>query len=253
HKDLKPANVLITEEDAAGRPRVCLTDFGIGLVTSRQALEVPGITVAGLTEALLSSPSSSGAGTRLYMAPEVVEGKAATSASDIYSLGVILYQMLTGNFSHTLAPGWERDVEDEFLRADIAACVDGQPELRLPDASAVSERLRTLDERRALERRKRKRKRLVVGGAAALVVAIIGFFGARAVQRNLSTRWARETAIPQIMGLIAEENYLKAFTIARRAERLIPSDLVLGGLWKQMSNEISIRTEPPGARVAYKD
>ncbi|MBW1687773.1 MAG: protein kinase, partial [Deltaproteobacteria bacterium] len=128
HKDLKPANTLI-QEDAEGRPRVCLTDFGIGLVTSREALEVPCVTVAGLTESLLSS-STTGAGTRLYMAPEVTEGHQATPLSDVYSLGVILYQILAGDFGHAFATGWERDVEEPLLREDVAACVDGDPAKR---------------------------------------------------------------------------------------------------------------------------
>jgi serine/threonine-protein kinase len=59
HKDLKPANVLVYQ-DEEGRPHIRLTDFGIGLVTSREALQVPGVTVAGLTEALLSSGTSTG-------------------------------------------------------------------------------------------------------------------------------------------------------------------------------------------------
>ena len=96
HKDLKPANVLI-RQDADGEPRVCLADFGIGLVTSREALDVPGVTMAGLTEALLSSTVETGAGTRLYMAPEVIEGRVATPLSDVYSLGVILYQIVAAN------------------------------------------------------------------------------------------------------------------------------------------------------------
>ena len=46
HKDLKPSNLLISEPTAGGA-RVCLTDFGIGLVTSREALSAAGVTVAG--------------------------------------------------------------------------------------------------------------------------------------------------------------------------------------------------------------
>ena len=137
HKDLKPSNLLISDADQSGGARVCLTDFGIGLVTSREALSAAGITVGGLTETLLSSSSTTGAGTRLYMAPEVIEGGPATERSDLYGLGVVLYQMVIGDFRRALAPGWERAVADEELREDIAACVDG-------DARVVSRARRSL-------------------------------------------------------------------------------------------------------------
>ena len=148
HKDLKPSNLLIREADATGRPQVCLTDFGIGLVTSREALAEAGVTMAGLTETLLSSSTSTGAGTRLYMAPEVIEGKPATAASDVYALGVLLYQMVVGDFSRSLASSWHRDVTDEELAEDIAACVDGVPEKRLGSAADLAERLERVADRR---------------------------------------------------------------------------------------------------------
>lgn len=114
HKDVKPANVLV-DEDAAGRPRALLADFGIGALTERKRLEAAGITVAGLTET--DSETSSGAGTRLYMAPEIVEGKPATLPADVYALGVLLYLLLTGrrplSFAAYTAPEIARVVCDQ--------------------------------------------------------------------------------------------------------------------------------------------
>ncbi len=75
HRDIKPQNVLIDEE---GRAK--LTDFGI----SRQ-LEQDGVTATGRV-----------LGTTDYVAPEQAMGKAADQRSDIYSLGVVLYEMLIG-------------------------------------------------------------------------------------------------------------------------------------------------------------
>ena len=159
HKDIKPSNVLITR-DAGGEPRVRLTDFGIGLVTDREALARQGITVFDLTEMVVDSTGSAG-GTHLYMAPELVEGRNATVQADIYALGVMLYQFVAEDFSHALAPGWRRDVTDEVLQEDVAALVDGRPERRMRDAQRVAERLRSLDERRAkreAERREREER-----------------------------------------------------------------------------------------------
>ena len=148
HKDVKPANVLI--HTAGGAPRARLTDFGIGMVTDDSHLVASGITVGSFTE-LAQSPGdeSPGAGTRLYMAPETLEGRPPTVQGDTYALGVILYQMVVGDFRRALAPGWERDVDDPLVRDLVAWAVDGSADRRLADGARLARRLRNLDARRA--------------------------------------------------------------------------------------------------------
>lgn len=75
HRDLKPQNIMI---DTHGIARIM--DFGIA-----RSLEAKGITGAGV---MIGTPE--------YMSPEQVEGKEVDQRSDIYSLGIILYEMLTG-------------------------------------------------------------------------------------------------------------------------------------------------------------
>ena len=186
HKDIKPANMLITGSTEHGTLRIRLSDFGIGQITDPGALAARGITAVGLTETLVagSSTPSSGGGTRMYMAPELIEGKPSTTLCDMYSLGVVLYQMVRGDFSHTVSPGWEREVDDEILREDIAACVDGNPEHRLASASELAQRLRTLEERRAIrdtERRtreiaakaKRRRRQFAIASTIGISLTIL--------------------------------------------------------------------------------
>ncbi len=83
HRDLKPSNILLDKEDETGQVYVRLIDFGIA--------SLPGL-VGG--DAQLTTAGHE-MGTIAYMAPERLDGVAAPS-NDIYSLGIILYQMLTG-------------------------------------------------------------------------------------------------------------------------------------------------------------
>jgi DNA-binding winged helix-turn-helix (wHTH) protein/tetratricopeptide (TPR) repeat protein len=145
HKDLKPSNVLIVSAPTEP-PRIKLCDFGSGGVLDPARLEALGITRLGLTQTL--AVHSSG-GTPLYLAPEVIAGQPATIQADIYSLGVVLYQLVAGDLKRALAPGWEHDVEDELLREDIAQAAEGHPSRRLADAALLAQRLRTLEQRRA--------------------------------------------------------------------------------------------------------
>ena len=79
HRDIKPGNILITE---TGDPM--LTDFGIAkILVSEETLD---LTVTGM-----------GVGTPEYMAPEQAEGKSIDERADIYSLGVVLYELVTGH------------------------------------------------------------------------------------------------------------------------------------------------------------
>lgn len=149
HKDLKPTNILV-EDDTSG-PRVRLCDFGAGSVIARERLEQLDIPPMGFTQA--EQPATD-AGTRQYLAPELLEGQRPSIQSDVYALGVVLFQLVSGDLRRVLATGWELRVEDPLLRADIAAAVHGDPQHRLSDASQLAERLSTLEPRREEQQRR---------------------------------------------------------------------------------------------------
>jgi serine/threonine protein kinase len=162
HKDVKPANILLAIED--GHPRVWLTDFGIGALVEpetdpgepRTAATESAITTArsgaittARSGAITTARSSAATGTRAYMAPELLVGEPASIQSDLYSLGVVLFQLVVGDLRRALGHGWERQIDDPELCSDIARCVDVDPARRLASAADLAERLRALESRRA--------------------------------------------------------------------------------------------------------
>jgi serine/threonine protein kinase len=110
HRDIKPDNLLIS---ASGDLKI--TDFGLAKAYANAAgaetafpatgiftsigLEAPGLTCTGL---LVGTPG--------YIAPEIVLGKSGDIRSDIYSFGLVFYQMLTGQHRPPLTAGWKGDL-----------------------------------------------------------------------------------------------------------------------------------------------
>ena len=212
HKDLKPANLLISDRPDGVTVRV--TDFGSGRLLEPDRLAALGITQLGatLTQGVMTDSDTA---TPLYIAPERYKGETATIKSDVFALGIVLYQLVVGDLRKPLAPGWERDVPDEILRQDIAAAIDGDPAARLGSAAELAERLRRLDERRdefsrqqAMQRRlsadqealrqARARRPWVLATLAALCLGLIGvlvLYGTVAdARRSLARQYATARA-----------------------------------------------------------
>lgn len=206
HKDVKPGNILLSQAHSLASTdglQVQLADFGVGLVTERQHLEKAGITALGMTFTTVEASQS--AGTPLYLAPEVVEGKMPTLRADIYALGVVLFQLVVGDFSRVLAPGWRREIADPLLAEDIAAAVDGAPERRLGDALELAGRLRQLAARRQTQEEEEHRRR----EAAALQQAALTWRKRR--------RWVLASLL--VLSVFATLMGAMAWRVSKLAER----------------------------------
>lgn len=153
HRDIKPGNILVHEsgDPSAYGVGVKLTDFGIGQVVSEEALA--GVTRAGFTETLSSGRSSYQPGTHLYMAPELAAGHHASARTDVYSLGVVLYQMMVGDWSRPVTMDWRNDIGDKFTRDILTRCFAGNPNDRFASCAELAHAVRSVEKRWAIELR----------------------------------------------------------------------------------------------------
>lgn len=219
HKDLKPSNVLIYL-DEAGNPRPRLADFGIGALADRSRLHTPGgagVTITGFTESLLTEAHSSRTGTRMYAPPELMAGRPFTIQGDVYALGVMLYQLVVGDFDRPLAPGWERDIENDVLQEDVAVCVDGEPSRRLASVAELAVRLRTFKARRASRRRRQLRRRGAVVAGVVLVAMSIGLLSLWGVQeRRLRSRAEAAQTAALRAEAVAQESWNELLKLSKQ-------------------------------------
>jgi serine/threonine-protein kinase len=134
HRDVKPGNILIDHD-------VKVTDFGIARAVSEASMTVTGTTLGSVH----------------YFSPEQARGDEVTGQSDVYSLGIVLYEMLTGRrpfegdsaagvalkrLSEDPAPPTEHGPVPPGLSAIVMRALERDPARRYPDAGAFAEALR---------------------------------------------------------------------------------------------------------------
>src|SRR3984893_17092265 len=145
HRDLKPGNIILVP--GTKRVRAVITDYGLALRSSSDSSRSGAITDTGKS-----------LGTPAYMSPEQVEGRELSPASDVYSLGLVLYQMVTGtrpfDDDSPLSMAVRRLREDptppRALVADldphweavILRCLERDPSRRFQNADEVSRALK---------------------------------------------------------------------------------------------------------------
>ena len=263
HRDIKPANIMITSEGVAK-----IVDFGLAKVGGRSMLTRAGSTL----------------GTAAYMSPEQARGEEVGQGTDIWSLGVILYEMLSGQLpfrsehdaaliysilnedpkhvdqirpdvpqelSKIVRKTLKKDPSERYTRAaDFLADLAGFKSTLLQPATAQENLV-------GLARRLMHPKILI-----PLVGVVIVIAGALAwyVDRAGKIRWAKSEAIAAIERLAEEARmtgtwagYQDAFKIASEAERFIPNDSALAQLWPKFSIRMKVSTDPPGANAYYKE
>jgi serine/threonine protein kinase len=170
HRDIKPSNIMI---EKSGRVKV--TDFGLALQERSTRLTVRGDIV----------------GTPEYMSPEQTLGQTATLRSDIYSLGVVFYELVTGkipfeaesaltvlNKIQTSEPEWPRSINPDIpegVERAIRKMMARNPRERYGSCQEVIQDMRRLKTGQSISTRARRpvRLRLLAGGLAVVLLALL--------------------------------------------------------------------------------
>jgi eukaryotic-like serine/threonine-protein kinase len=258
HRDLKPANVMITPK---GNAKVL--DFGIA-----KLLALPGKEFT-----LTMTETGQLAGTPLYMSPEQALGRTVDARTDLWSLGVLYYEALTGRapfeggtglaILHAIAespfPSPRETRPDLPVQAEqiVARALEKDPARRYQSAAHMlrdgSDLLARLSGSVAMETRPPIWKLRWMRAAAVLVVASTAITGGWIYRVARERRWAREDAIPQVERLIDARRPLAALTVLKRAEWDLPGDVQLQQIAGQNLQTVAITSEPAGAQVEVQD
>jgi serine/threonine protein kinase/tetratricopeptide (TPR) repeat protein len=246
HRDFKSVNViLIPAEGTPSGVRAVVTDFGLAhAVTGDMASLTGSLDVVG---------------TPAYMAPEQLEGKEITPATDTYALGIVMFEMLTGKVPfaggtvistamrrlNEQAPSPREHVKDLDPRWEsvILRCLERAPERRFASATDVSKALQGEQVKPAppLPQPKRMKPLLFAGIAAALaLVSTVSYF--ILVRTTAQTQKATTPVVTAVakpsLAILGFQN------LSGRSEINLLGDMLTDSLWSQLDAD-AIHFVPP--------
>lgn len=212
HRDIKPSNILVERSTSTNEISVKVADFGIGqLVSADREHANPAL---GFSVTIFAHTPASIAGTQLYMPPEVLSGQPASIRSDLYSLGVVFYQLLISDFTRPVTSEWKNNIKDPLLREDLALCLAENPQERFSGGAELARRLRSLPKRRKHRRRKLAVLSGIAGFSFLTILLLAGILFLKvALQREQQLRIAAENSYQYAL----HEQYFADIVIAENS------------------------------------
>ena len=265
HRDLKPSNIMV---DLTGGVRIL--DFGLAKLV---APPVAPSSDSQQETRLMSIETATGQilGTVCYLSPEQAEGLPVDVRTDVFSFGVVLYEMLTGtkpfdggSLAGTLSAilrdtpvpvrklrsGTPRDVARL-----IGRCLEKDREKRFRSAGELLGAVLACQaglesrNRRALRFLRRPKVLAPVALGLLLMAAGVGYAGTR----WLRVRHARQVIEPRIVQLVGNHLYNAADELVRQIETIVSKDQTVRDFIRDYRIVTSVTTTPADAEVAIKD
>lgn len=144
HRDLKPANILF-KRGASGELLPVIADFGIGGIAAQELLRAGRTTLGG---ARYQTTLMRGSHTPIYASPQQIAMQDPTPADDVHALGVIWYQLLTGDkltMALSVPHDWMSELQAKGVHQDfislVGKCLATKAEKRIPSAGALAREL----------------------------------------------------------------------------------------------------------------
>ncbi|MFN3872670.1 MAG: protein kinase domain-containing protein [Ignavibacterium sp.] len=248
HRDIKSSNIMLSDDG-----QIKVMDFGLAHIHGD-----PNITKKGSTP-----------GTIAYMSPEQLRGEEVDFRSDIWSLGIVLFEMLTGqtpfqgNFEQAIIysilhekPKSLRKINPEIpdeLEQIVLQCLEKDPKKRVQSADELLKRLKEIQRITSVVNYKFSPSRLKIGKAGLVVSTIISaVLIVLAAFLPLKKIFNPENVLEirsQLQDLVNKENYYQAHLLAEEYKTLLEHDSVFKELSLIIYDTLSVASDPEGAMV----
>jgi len=251
HRDIKSQNIMITDEG-----KVKIMDFGLAKIRGGSQLTKIGSTV----------------GTAAYMSPEQAKGEGVDNRTDIWSFGVVLYEIISRhlpfsndydaalmysilNEQYDSIEKYKPDISKE-LKNILNGCLEKDPEKRFQSFDEIINRFKTIqgvskgakENANSIIQQIRKPKVFIPAITVIILVVIIALIPYyKLVKRNQA-----EEKISAIKNFVKDGDYFEAFKLAKQEEDYLKNDSAFNSLIPDYSDFLTVISKPEGAKVYLK-